>query len=369
MKLLLSFLLVALAVTHGFKLNGNLYMTAEKPQIVDNMKNALKSKVAKAIPAVLGTALILGNPADTFAASSGGRSGGSSFRSAPRSYSAPRSSTRLGAGSYGGSVMAAPRVMPIMPISPFGYGYGGGFGFGLSPFSFIPINFNFILFAGLAYLAFNALQNRIGGADFSNDGDVGSLGGGATVMKVQVALDSDWSQAGNIMDTMSNLAAKKGAVTGRTEISSLLSEASLALLRKKSAWSAAAIEGERFNGAMKAEPFFQSMAVQERAKFETESNGSRESGYATIQPSDTGLSKPTQAVVSLVIAVRGRSDALRQLRNSNDVSACLQTLASEALTDDGENIMAVEVLWTPSENGNTLSERDLIMDYPELIRL
>ena len=55
--------------------------------------------------------------------------------------------------------------------------------------------------------------------------------------------------------------------------------------------------------------------------------------------------------------------------SSTDVATVLQTLASEALTDEGENVMAVEVLWTPSESGTTLSKRELIMDYPELIQL
>ena len=52
-----------------------------------------------------------------------------------------------------------------------------------------------------------------------------------------------------------------------------------------------------------------------------------------------------------------------------NIKTILQTLASEALTDDGENIMGVEILWTPNEPGETLSERDIISDYPELMRL
>jgi len=51
------------------------------------------------------------------------------------------------------------------------------------------------------------------------------------------------------------------------------------------------------------------------------------------------------------------------------VKKCLQGLAADALTDEGENIMAVEVLWTPSEPGTVISERDIVEDYPELLRL
>ncbi|CAM6031717.1 unnamed protein product [Sphagnum compactum] len=36
------------------------------------------------------------------------------------------------------------------------------------------------------------------------------------------------------------------------------------------------------------------------------------------------------------------------VRNARDVARCLELLAADALTDDGENIMALEVLWSPS---------------------
>lgn len=336
---------------------------------IDNLKTTFQSKIMKAIPAILGTALLIGNPMDTLAASSGSRSGGSSFRSSPRSsssYSSRPSSTRLNSGSYSSGYSVMP--MPVMPM--YGYGYGG---FGYSPFSFIPINGNLLLLGGIAFVAYNLLKNRIGGTDFSNDdGDSGSLGSGATVIKLQLGLDSDWSQSSNIMDALSSVASQRGTVTGRSAIANLLSETSIALLRRKSSWNSASIEGEKFNGALKAEPYFQKVAIQERTKFESETTNAP---YATIREDNIKngnylSSKPTQAVVSLIVAVRGNSDALkRNIRNTNDLSDILQTLASEALTDDGENIMAVEVLWTPSQPGTILTERELIMDYPELIKL
>lgn len=39
------------------------------------------------------------------------------------------------------------------------------------------------------------------------------------------------------------------------------------------------------------------------------------------------------------------------------------------MTDDGENVLATEVLWTPQDESDVLSKRDLIQDYPELIDL
>lgn len=250
------------------------------------------------------------------------------------------------------------------------------------------MNANIVLLAGAAYLAYNILLSRAGGANFFKSGETGSLGSGATVVKIQLSLDSDWSQPDNIMETLGKLSSgnsrDRGLLTGRTELSTLLSETALALLRRKDAWSAAALAGERFTGgddvAQRVEPFFQSAVVQERSKFEAEvapSHGTMNSDsnsnskeYNTDQ--DFMGRTATQMLVSLVVALRGRSEVLSARPaavTSAEVARCLQTLASEALSDEGENVLGVEVLWTPSERGRTLSSKDLLLEYPELMSL
>jgi len=274
-----------------------------------------------------------------------------------------RSSTALRGSSTGYS------NRPIINVSPFGYGYGLS-PFGFSPFGFMPINLNVLVLGAVAYAVFTVLSNRAGASDFSNDGTTGSLGSGASVMKLQISMSSDWSQPGNIMETLTRMAEKNSAMSGRQDIAKLLSEASMAVLRRQNDWNAAAYEGELFSeGASgRAEPFFQRLAVQERAKFEEENTSN---SVAVIRQSNAaGASKPTQVVVSIVVALRGRSSGYgSNVRSLAEVRNCLQGLAADAITDEGENVMAVEVLWTPSEPGSTISERELIEDYPELIRL
>ena len=225
-----------------------------------------------------------------------------------------------------------------------------------------------VLFLGIgAYVLYNFLSNRIGGSDFSNDGDSGSLGQGASVMKLQVSMSADWAKNGNIMQTLTDLSSRSGNISGRSQISSLLSDASLSLLRKSEDWTSASFEGESFNGAGKAEPTFQRIAIAERSKFKNENTSQ---GNARSSSSSIVQGASTEAVVSIIVAVRGRSDALKTSASSvGNIKTILQTLASEALTDEGENIMGVEILWTPNEPGETLSERDIISDYPELMRL
>lgn len=352
------------AIANGLLLKNSRRSMLSMQQQQNKFFETLKSKL---MPVVVGASLFLNTPDVSNAASSGGRSGGSSFRSSSsRSYGGGggggggyRGSTRLG-GSVG--YMPSP-IMPIMPMySPFGFSP-----FGFSPFGFMPINLNVLILGGIAYAVYTALQNRAGGSDFTGDGiESGSLGSGATVMKIQVALSADWAERNNIMNTLARLAEKNSAMGGRNDLAQLLSEASLALLRKQGDWNSVAYEGELFGGGgRKAEPAFQQLAVKERAKFEEET-----SSIASIAPSAVG-STPTQVVVSIVVALRGKGSGYMSspVRTTADVSRCLQGLASDALTDGGENIMAVEVLWTPSEPGNSISPRELIEDYPELIRL
>jgi uncharacterized membrane protein len=277
-----------------------------------NLGQVAQKLKAKFIPVMLGAGLMLagaGVAPEAAHALSGGRSGGSSFRSSSSygrgSSSAMRSSYRGGGGGYnrgygGGGMSLMPPIMPM--YSPFGF-YGG----------FMPINLNVLVLGFIAYTVFNTLSNRVGGSDFSSDDGTGmggsSLGGGATVIKLQIALQSDWAESGNVMETLSRLAEKNSAMSNRSDLARLLSESSLALLRRVNDWDGAAFEGERFMmGPQKAEPYFQRLAIGERSKFEKETNGDSSGGVAMIKDSnDNSVSQPTQVVVSLVVAMRGQS--------------------------------------------------------------
>jgi uncharacterized membrane protein len=303
------------------------------------------------------------------AARSGGRSGGSSFRASPSSSFSRGSSTSLRGSSRGYSTSyGGPSLMPMPMFSPFGYGYG----YGMGGFGILPIGgglTNLILLGTIAYVLYNNFS-RLGGSDFDdgNDGNASALGNGATVMKLQIAMSTDWSERDNIIETLTKLAERNSILSGRRDLARLLSESSLALLRRQKDWNACAYEGEKFTFNQKeAEPFFQRLAISERSKFEEETNPN---SVALIKDNnDANISKPTQMVVSLLIALRGTSGAYSQnVRSINDCKTFLQNLAGDALTNEGDNVMAVEILWTPSEKNNVLTERDLIEDYPELIK-
>ena len=196
-----------------------LSMSSKKDEF-GNLASKLK---AKFVPALLGAGLMIastGGP-DSAEALSGGRSGGASFRGGGGGgyRAAPmRSSSRgYSGGGYRGGVSMMPPIMPM--YSPYGY---GGFGMG-----FMPINFNVLALGLVAYVVFNALSNRVGGSDFSDDGMTGSLGSGATVMKLQIAMSSDWAEDNNVMEALTRLAERNSAMSNRSDLARLLSESCL----------------------------------------------------------------------------------------------------------------------------------------------
>lgn len=79
--------------------------------------------------------------------------------------------------------------------------------------------------------------------------------------------------------------------------------------------------------------------------------------------------RPTLAVVTLCVAIRGQSTKMGSVGSVTGLKKALQTLAADAISDDGDNILATEVLWTPQDNRDVLTRSEMIQDYPELIDL
>ena len=87
---------------------------------------------------------------------------------------------------------------------------------------------------------------------------------------------------------------------------------------------------------------------------------------------DENVFKPqsTMAVVTLGICIEGNSLSTsipKQIRNRKDLQSALNQIAADVQTEDC--LLSAEILWTPEEDNDFLSERDLYADYPSLIPL
>lgn len=114
-----------------------------------------------------------------------------------------------------------------------------------------------------------------------------------------------------------------------------------------------------------AEELFNEMSLDERSKLGGEtlvnSGGVRKSGARAGPASDM---TNEYIVITIIVAAEGNLK-LPKVNNLEDLKTALKRLG--AVRADG--IQAVEVLWTPQQDGDTLTQQELLRDYPLLNNL
>lgn len=298
--------------------------------------------------------LVFGHADGALAARTGGRIGGGSF-SAPRTYSSPRTYAPPGGGYY-----------------PYP---GGGFGFPfLFPF-FGGVGAFGGLFSILIFLAIgNFLLQSFRRVASSDAGELQySDNPGVSVTRLQVGL---LAQARALQPELNRIAetADTNTGVGRAEV---LQEVTLALLRHPEYWAYAG--GNTQQAVLNsAEAQFNRLALAERSKFteETLSNVNNQlkaaSPKAALAAADRGgeLDNPTRLitegpgeyiVVTLLVATLGRLQ-LPAINNTDDLRQALRQIGSIP----GDKLLAIEALWTPQAEGDTLTADDLLAEYADL---
>ncbi|MBE9145335.1 DUF1517 domain-containing protein [Planktothrix mougeotii] len=278
------------------------------------------------------------------AARSGGRIGGGSFRAPSRSYNPGPS--RTPGGYYGGGGFGFPFIIPF-------FGFGGGGLFSLLIFMAI---------AGFIFRSFRSTmeQDELG---YSSNPTV-------SVARLQVGL---LAQARTLQADLDRIAqtADTGSAAGRAQV---LQETTLALLRHPEYWAYGSSQSEQA-GMNSAEAKFNQWALAERSKFteETLSNVNNQliggvapslTGNNANLVNQTGDLTPTEneyIVVTLVVGTLGQIQ-LPKVNSPDTLRQALSRLGSVG----SEQLLAVEILWTPQASGDTLSTDDMLAYYPNL---
>ncbi|CAM9589465.1 unnamed protein product, partial [Phaeothamnion confervicola] len=316
--------------------------------------------------------------------SSGGGGGAGARFSAPRSYAAPRTSINVYPS------IGSPFGYSPFGFSPFGFGggFGGGFGLGVPIGPSIGVYrggwgvnpLDLLVFGGALYAASTLLRGvERGGFGAALDGDSDSaLGSGTSVVKLQVALNiPDRGSGDSVLEQLRDLAGRADSSSGRG-LSTAVSEAALALVRRQNDWLSAASDFDHFGRGSSdgAERAFNRFAITERSKVERETLakvGGRDVSARRGGGALAEAGRPTLAVVTLVVALRGDSMKRLQLEKSLNSAPALRKaltqLAADAMADDGDGVVAAELLWTPEEPWETLDRRDVVQDFPELMDL
>ncbi|KAG8479638.1 hypothetical protein CXB51_029391 [Gossypium anomalum] len=308
--------------------------------IAEKVLKALKALKRPVIAAVLLGLLLMYDPNSTALAASSGRMGGKSFSS--RSYSVP---------SNGGSSFSSYSV-PYYAPAPFGGGrgfYAGtavGVGVGAgSGFMLIMIGF-FALVLVSGFLS-----------DRSESGVLTDIER-TSVLKLQVGLLG----TGRSLQRDLNRIAEVADTSTSEGLGFVLTETSLALLRHPdyciSGYSYVDVKRSMDEG----EKRFNQLSIEERGKFDEETlvNVSNIRRLSTTFQKASGFNNE-YIVITILVAAEG-VHKLPLINGSGDLAVALQKLASIPAS----KILAVEVLWTPQNDNDTLSERELLEDYPLL---
>jgi uncharacterized membrane protein len=289
------------------------------------------------------------------AARSGGRIGGGSFRAPSSRTFAPRTYAPPGGGGYyapygGGGGFGFPFLLPF-------WGIGGGFG-GV---------FTILIFLAIANFLLQTFR-RVNGGEGEEVGYDSNPS--VTVTRLQVGL---LAQARGLQSELNRIAetADTNSPTGRAEV---LQEASLALLRHPEYWvyAGGGTQQAKLNAA---ESQFNRLSLAERSKFseETLSNVNNQLKAALAKdalPAADELDNPTRLIsegpgeyiiVTLLAATLGKFQ-MPAINSSDDLRQALRQLGSLP----GDQLLAIELLWTPQAEGDTLTTDDLFAEYPDL---
>lgn len=294
--------------------------------------------------------LVFSQADGALAARGGGRIGGGSFRAPSRSFNAPSRSYQSPRGGYGypgGGGFGFPFLIPL-------FGFGGGFG-GL---------FTILIFISIA----NFLVRSFRSSQEEETLGYGSSSPTISVAKLQVgllsgarSLQADFDRIAQNADTASS--------QGLTQV---LQETTLSLLRHPEYWVYAGAESQQAR-LEAAETQFNRMALAERSKFseETLSNVNNQLKQAAARqalPEAGGAlaeALPGEYIVATILVAAQGKLQLPEVKDSQDVRRAISQIGAIP----SEQLVAVEVLWTPQAETDTLSAEEMLTEYPNLNRI
>ena len=290
------------------------------------------------------------NPNSTKAAS-GGRIGGGSFQ-APSASRSPNyggyggNNFRGYGGGYRGGGVGFPFLLPI-----FGFGGGGIFGF--------------LILMSIVGVIVNSFKNSSTFSNSSNNTIVSQSVNPSKVSLIQFQLGL-LASAKEIQLKLRELASSSNTSTS-SGLQRVLEDTTLSLLRKPELWVYSNIEtgSVPFNSA---ESTFNRISITERSKLSAEltSNYSGQISTSKDNKSNSGDSDPTNEYIAITILVATKKDlGINNSSNNELITEALRLLGSISSKD----LIALEIIWQPEGEGETLREEELITQYPNLKHL
>ena len=308
---------------------------------------------------------MIGEVAPSLARRSGGRVGGSSFKSAPSRSTPSRSTPSRSTPSRPSSRNSSPSYSnsPSRSTSPSYFYSGSGNTNAQADYNLV-ITFIvgtillFVLIREITKYIINAVQK-------ANQSKV-------TLLKLQVGL---LASARSLQQDLIEMAMKADteSTSGLTEV---LHETAITLLRHPEYWVYVNSANELVKRDL-SESKFNSLVLTERSKLNEESLSNVRGRLSADQQEPEPVAPSPEAplvfaeiseyiVVTLVLAATGEAlSKLPLLRSAEQLQLSLQAIGK--ITAD--QLLAVEILWEPQSEEYTLTNDDVISVYPDLIRI
>ena len=236
-----------------------------------------------------------------------------------------------------------------MPI--FGFGGGGIFGF--------------LILMSIVGVIVNSFKNSSTFINSSKNTIVSQSANPSKVCLIQFQLGL-LASAKEIQVKLRELASSSNTSTS-SGLQRVLQDTTLALLRQPELWVYSNIETGSVPFAS-AESTFNRISITERSKLKAEltSNYSGQISTSTTNTSKPGKSDSTNEYIAITILVATKKDLkANNSANNEHITEVLRLLGSISSND----LIALEVIWQPEGKGETLSEEELITQYPNLKHL
>lgn len=317
------------------------------------------------------------HPAEANAAMTGGRIGGSYSSPAPAARSLPSRSSYGSPSSYRSSFSSrsyySPTIIAPRPfITPVPVYAGPS---AVVTGGFFPSIFDVFFWGAVGTVIFSTFQGITNPSmEETTSAGVSALGPGTSVVSLSLALRVPNRNDRNSILAILNRLSETAQTDSRVGLQNLTSQLALELLRQRDSWTAARSTHEHWDSipSSSAQRRFNQVAVQERSKFGQETvakYGGVDYGEKNDIFGDGSFSSSDQAtmsVVTLVLHIRGNSltKNKKSVSSLEDVRHLLTKIAADSKVDDC--LQGAEILWTPGDARETLTQRDVVADYPEL---
>lgn len=295
------------------------------------------------VVAILASGLVQAGPR------SGSSFGGRGFRSSSGSISRSVPSGRYGGGSS------------FVFLPSFGWGYGGwGFGGGMGMVGTLMLLGIVGVGAVLVVRSIRRASQRSlpPGTDYDEYDDVSAGVDRAYVYKVQLGL----GRSGRGVQKRLEEFASSGDTSTEAGLAELLRQTALELMREKDAIRYSLVEPSGPFSLTNGETKLNGAAMAERSRFQIERVRGAD---GQMRRSDAAPTVGAEALEFLVVTVLVATRAPLSIGKADD-RAAVEAVLAELGGVAASHLLGLEVIWTPADPDDSLTETDLMTTYPEM---